>query len=85
MVPQFISHHWYLFIPQDDAGVIRGFILEKDAKGLTAPKIDGKFSLRASSTGTYLRLSHIPGEEGGEDTNLSVVSWWGGIRDDCHG
>jgi glutaryl-CoA dehydrogenase len=31
--------------------VIRGFILEKGMKGLTAPKIEGKFSLRASVTG----------------------------------
>lgn len=30
---------------------IRGFILEKGMKGLSAPKIEGKFSLRASSTG----------------------------------
>ncbi|KGJ89388.1 acyl-CoA dehydrogenase [Thalassotalea sp. ND16A] len=32
-------------------GVIRGFILEKGMTGLTAPKIEGKFSLRASITG----------------------------------
>ena len=32
-------------------GVIRGFILEKGMAGLTAPKIEGKFSLRASITG----------------------------------
>lgn len=32
-------------------GVIRGFILEKGMEGLTAPKIEGKFSLRASITG----------------------------------
>jgi glutaryl-CoA dehydrogenase len=32
-------------------GEIRGFILEKGMKGLSAPKIEGKFSLRASSTG----------------------------------
>jgi len=32
-------------------GDIRGFILEKGMKGLSAPKIEGKFSLRASSTG----------------------------------
>jgi len=32
-------------------GVIRGFILEKGMKGLKAPKIEGKFSLRASATG----------------------------------
>ncbi len=33
---------------------IRGFIVEKGAKGLTAPKIDGKLSLRASITGMIL-------------------------------
>ncbi|MCW8861554.1 MAG: acyl-CoA dehydrogenase [Rhodospirillales bacterium] len=32
-------------------GVIRGFILEKGMKGLSAPKIEGKMSLRASITG----------------------------------
>lgn len=32
-------------------GKIRGFILEKDMTGLAAPKIEGKFSLRASITG----------------------------------
>lgn len=32
-------------------GEIRGFILEKGMPGLSAPKIDGKFSLRASITG----------------------------------
>lgn len=32
-------------------GVIRGFILEKGWEGLTAPKIEGKLSLRASITG----------------------------------
>ncbi len=32
-------------------GAIRGFILEKGMTGLSAPKIDGKFSLRASVTG----------------------------------
>jgi glutaryl-CoA dehydrogenase len=36
---------------KDDADTIRGFILEKGMKGLSAPKIEGKFSLRASSTG----------------------------------
>ena len=36
---------------KDDQGVIRGFILEKGMKGLSAPKIEGKFSLRASITG----------------------------------
>ncbi|XQW84494.1 acyl-CoA dehydrogenase [Thalassotalea piscium] len=32
-------------------GVIHGFILEKGMEGLSAPKIEGKFSLRASITG----------------------------------
>ena len=36
---------------KDDDGVIGGFILDKGMKGLSAPKIEGKFSLRASLTG----------------------------------
>ena len=36
---------------RDDEGVVNGFILEKGMKGLSAPKIEGKFSLRASITG----------------------------------
>jgi glutaryl-CoA dehydrogenase len=36
---------------KDDAGKIRGFILENGMQGLSAPKIEGKFSLRVSITG----------------------------------
>ena len=36
---------------KDDAGEVRGFVLEKGMKGLSAPKIEGKFSLRTSITG----------------------------------
>ncbi|WP_299185206.1 acyl-CoA dehydrogenase [uncultured Psychrobacter sp.] len=36
---------------KDDEDKIRGFILDKGMKGLSAPKIEGKFSLRASVTG----------------------------------
>ncbi|MSQ59775.1 MAG: acyl-CoA dehydrogenase [Betaproteobacteria bacterium] len=36
---------------KDDQDAIRGFILERGMKGLTTPKIHGKFSLRVSSTG----------------------------------
>tara|TARA_B100000686_G_C16766430_1_gene962134 strand:+ start:59 stop:1270 length:1212 start_codon:yes stop_codon:yes gene_type:complete len=36
---------------KDDSDSIRGFILEKGMEGLSAPKIEGKFSLRASPTG----------------------------------
>lgn len=34
-----------------DDGKIRGFILERGMKGFSTPKIEGKFSLRASATG----------------------------------
>ncbi len=36
---------------KDDAGDIRGFILEKGWKGLSAPKIQGKVGMRVSTTG----------------------------------
>lgn len=36
---------------KDDGGTIRGFLLEKNMPGLSSPKINGKFSLRASNTG----------------------------------
>jgi glutaryl-CoA dehydrogenase len=39
---------------KDEAGDIRGFTVEKGAKGLTAPKIEGKLSLRASITGMIM-------------------------------
>ncbi|MDP1580552.1 MAG: acyl-CoA dehydrogenase [Candidatus Didemnitutus sp.] len=44
---------------KDDAGEIRGFILEKGMRGLTAPKIEGKFSLRASPTGMIM-MDDVP-------------------------
>ncbi|MGI4950481.1 MAG: acyl-CoA dehydrogenase [Janthinobacterium lividum] len=39
---------------KNDAGEIKGYILEKGMQGLTAPKIEGKFSLRASTTGMIM-------------------------------
>jgi len=36
---------------KNDEGKVRGFVLEKGMKGLSAPKIEGKLSLRASITG----------------------------------
>ncbi len=36
---------------KDDEDVIRGFVLERDMSGLSTPRIEGKFSLRASVTG----------------------------------
>ncbi len=39
---------------KDDAGDIRGFLLDRGMKGLETPKIEGKFSLRASVTGMIM-------------------------------
>ena len=36
---------------KDEQGVLRGFIVDRDSKGLTTPPIEGKFALRASITG----------------------------------
>jgi glutaryl-CoA dehydrogenase len=54
-----------------DDGVIRGFILEKGMPGLSAPKIEGKFSLRTSVTGEIVmddvpvpQENLLPGVEG---------------------
>ena len=48
---------------------IRGFVLEKGMKGLSAPKIEGKLSLRASITGEIV----IDNVEVGEDALLPNV------------
>lgn len=37
-----------------DDGKVRGFILERGMKGLSTPTIEGKFSLRASTSGMLL-------------------------------
>jgi glutaryl-CoA dehydrogenase len=54
-----------------DDGRIRGFVLEKGMKGLSAPKIEGKLSLRASITGQIVMADVeipdaqlLPGVEG---------------------
>jgi len=36
---------------KDEDNLIRGFIIDRETKGLSTPKIEGKMSLRASSTG----------------------------------
>ncbi|MGI9229037.1 MAG: acyl-CoA dehydrogenase [Gammaproteobacteria bacterium] len=48
---------------KDDADVIRGFILDKEMQGLSAPKIAGKFSLRASVTGEIVMENVFVPEE----------------------
>lgn len=50
-------------------GKIRGFVLEKGMTGLSAPKIEGKLSLRASTTGEIV----MDGVEVGEDALLPGV------------
>jgi glutaryl-CoA dehydrogenase len=56
---------------KDEGDVIRGFLIERGAKGLSAPPIEGKFALRASSTGEIImdevrvpRENVLPGVEG---------------------
>jgi glutaryl-CoA dehydrogenase len=46
-----------------DEGTIRGFLIEKGADGLSAPKIEGKFALRASPTGQILMDDVLVPEE----------------------
>ena len=46
---------------EDD--VIRGFLVERDAKGLSTPPIEGKFSLRASTTGQIVLQDCFVAEE----------------------
>src|SRR3546814_13023551 len=64
----------YLFVvwakSEAHDGAIRGFVLEKGMKGLSAPKIEGKVSLRASVTGEIV----MDGVEVGEDALLPHVS-----------
>ena len=54
---------------KDELGILRGFIVDRDCKGLTTPKLEGKFSLRASITGQiFLDDVHV-----GEDKILPEV------------
>ncbi len=57
-----------------DDGVIRGFIPEHGMEGLSAPKIEGKFSLRASVTGEIV----MDGVEVSEDQMLPGARGLGG-------
>jgi glutaryl-CoA dehydrogenase len=81
-----------------DDGKIGGFILEKGMDGLTAPKIEGKFSLRASPTGGIAmdevfvaedsRMPNAPGSLKGPFMCLNSARFgiaWGvmGAAEDC--
>jgi len=65
-----IAHVFVVWAKTDD-GAIRGFVLEKGMKGLSTPKIEGKFSLRTSITGEIVmddvfvsEEQRLPGVEG---------------------
>jgi len=61
---------WAKLKGEDGKDVIRGFVLEKGMKGLSAPKIEGKLSLRASITGEIV----MDNVEVGEDALLPNVA-----------
>jgi glutaryl-CoA dehydrogenase len=65
---------WAKLKGDNGKGEIRGFVLEKGMKGLSAPKIGGKLSLRASITGEVV----MEGVEVGEDALLPNVKGLGG-------
>ena len=48
---------------KDDEDIIRGFIIERNSKGLSTPKIEGKLSLRASTTGQIVMEDVFCSEE----------------------
>ena len=48
---------------KDEQGILRGFIVDRDSKGLTTPKLDGKFALRASITGQIFLDDVLVGED----------------------
>ena len=49
---------------KDEQEVLRGFVVDRDSKGLTTPTIKGKFSLRASVTGQiFLDNVFVPGDK----------------------
>jgi len=88
---------WAKVVGGDDNGKIRGFILEKGMKGLSAPAIHGKVGLRASITGEIVMdevevpaAAMMPGVSGlrGPFTCLNSARYgiaWGalGAAEDC--
>src|SRR2546430_12033203 len=57
-----IADVFVVWAKTEDA-VIRGFVLEKGMKGLSAPKIEGKMSLRASTTGQIVMDDVLASDE----------------------
>jgi len=48
---------------KDEQGVLRGFIVDRDSKGLSTPTLEGKFALRASTTGQIFLDDVFVGED----------------------
>ena len=49
---------------KDEQGILRGFIVDRDCKGLSTPTIEGKFALRASVTGQiFLEDVFVPSDK----------------------
>ena len=88
----------FIIWAKDENNDIRGFILEKDMKGISCPKIQGKFSLRTSVTGMIFMdnvivpkenmLPHVKGLKGPFSclNNARYGISWGvlGAAEDCY-
>jgi glutaryl-CoA dehydrogenase len=88
----------FIIWAKDEKNDIRGFILEKEMKGLSCPKIEGKFSLRTSNTGMIFMdnvivpkenmLPHVRGLKGPFSclNNARYGISWGvlGAAEDCY-
>jgi len=48
---------------KDEQGILRGFIVDRDVKGLSTPTLEGKFALRASVTGQIFLDDVLVGED----------------------
>ena len=48
---------------KDEQGILRGFIVDRDSKGLSTPTLEGKFALRASITGQIFLDDVFVGED----------------------
>ena len=61
--PKTVADVFVIWARNLESGKIRGYVVEKDTPGLEAPKIDGKFSLRASATGMiFMDQVRVPKE-----------------------
>eukprot|EP00397_Hematodinium_sp_SG-2012_P018786 GEMP01019261.1.p1 GENE.GEMP01019261.1~~GEMP01019261.1.p1 ORF type:complete len:429 (+),score=99.96 GEMP01019261.1:356-1642(+) len=92
-----IADVFVVWAMEQSSGRVQGFVLEKGMQGLTAPKIEGKFALRASPTGMIMmdevkvpksnHLSKISGMKGPfnclNSARLGIA--WGalGAAEDC--